>query len=87
MGCCPDARLGVECPCPARRRKDCFQGEECRLVHLGLLERAQLELPQPELQAQQELAHLVMPQPEPQARLVPVRLAMQGLGPKVPLVH
>ena len=71
MGCCLDARLGVECPCPARRRKDCFQGEECRLVHLGLLERAQLELPQP----------------EPQARLVPVRLAMQGLGPKVPLVH
>ena len=72
--CCPDERLGEECPYPVPKRMDCYPDEECRLGLLGSEALAHPKLqPEPEWPEplpEMELERRLRPglqEPEPKA--------------------
>ena len=74
MGCCHlDEPLGEECPCPAKRRKDCCQG-------VGCLELHSVQQVLPKLQVLLESRLLVQLVPLVQVQQACVRLALEPLA-------
>lgn len=90
MGCCPDARLGEECPYPVPKRKDCCPDEECPGL-LGLPAQQVWLLQEPQVQLPQELLVLEQPQglPRKEPKALPQELPpleLQGLEQPVLLL-